>query len=154
MPVRDNGYWYYSRTVEGKQYPIFCRKAGSLTGPEEILLDVNQLAAGKKFLSVRPVGASDDGQLYAYLSDVTGFREYYLSVKDLRTGRVLEDNFVKVSDVEWAGDNRTLFYVIEDAAKRPYKLFRHVVGQPKAQDVFLYEEKDGNLQPGRQPHAR
>ncbi len=143
VPVRDNGYWYYSRTVEGKQYPIFCRKAGSLTGPEEILLDVNQLAAGKKFLSVRPVGASDDGRLYAYLSDVTGFREYYLSVKDLRTGRVLEDKFVKVSDVEWAGDNRTLFYVIEDAAKRPFKLFRHVVGQPKAQDTFLFEEKDG-----------
>jgi oligopeptidase B len=144
VPVRDNGYWYYSRTVEGKQYPIFCRKAGSLTGAEEILLDVNQLAEGKKFLSVRPVGASDDGRLYAYLSDVTGFREYYLSIKDLRTGRVLENNFVKVSDVEWAGDNRTLFYVIEDAAKRPFKLFRHVVGQPKAQDAFLYEEKDGN----------
>ncbi len=151
VPVRDNGYWYYSRTVEGKQYPIFCRKAGSLTGPEDILLDVNQLAAGKRFMSVRPVGASDDGRLYAYLTDVTGFREYYLSVKDLRTGRVLEDNFVKVSDVEWAGDNRTLFYVIEDAAKRPYKLFRHVVGQPKARDVSLYEEKDGgyNLSVGR-----
>ncbi len=112
-------------------------------GPEEILLDVNQLAAGKKFLSVRPVGASDDGRLYAYLSDVTGFREYYLSVKDLRTGRVLEDNFVKVSDVEWAGDNRTLFYVIEDAAKRPYKLFRHVVGQPKRRTRSSTRKKTG-----------
>jgi oligopeptidase B len=142
VPVRDNGYWYYSRTEEGKQYPIYCRKQGSLTGAEEILIDVNKLAEGQKFLSVRPVGASDDGNLYAYLTDTTGFREYYLSVKDLRTGKRLEDKFVKVSDVEWAGDNKTLFYVMEDAAKRPHKLFRHVVGQPKDKDVLIFEEKD------------
>jgi oligopeptidase B len=142
VPVRDNGFWYYTRTEEGKQYPIFCRKKGSLTGAEEILLDVNKLAEGKKFLSVRPIGASDDGSLYAYLTDVTGFREYYLSVKDLKTGKLLEDKFVKVSDVEWAGDNKTLFYVIEDAAKRPHKLFRHTLGEPKGKDKLLYEEKD------------
>jgi oligopeptidase B len=142
VPVRDNGYWYYSRTEEGKQYPFYCRKKGSLTGAEEILLDVNKLAEGKKFLSVRPVSASDDGNLYAYLTDVTGFREYYLSVKDLKTGKLLEDKFVKVSDVEWAGDNKTLFYVIEDAAKRPHKLFRHTIGQPKEKDTLVCEEKD------------
>jgi oligopeptidase B len=142
VPVRDNGYWYYSRTEEGKQYPIFCRKKGSLAGAEEILLDVNKLAEGKKFLSVRPIAASDDGKLYAYLTDVTGFREYYLSVKDLKTGKLLEDKFVKVSDVEWAGDNKTLFYVIEDAAKRPHKLFRHTLGDPKDKDQLVCEEKD------------
>ena len=142
VPVRDRGYWYYSRTEEGKQYPFYCRKKGSLAGAEEVLLDVNKLAEGKKFLSVRPVGASDDGRLYAYLTDVTGFREYYLSVKELKTGKLLEDTFVKVSDVEWAGDNKTLFYVIEDAAKRPHKLFRHIVGEPKEKDKFVYEEKD------------
>jgi oligopeptidase B len=142
VPVRDNGYWYYSRTEEGKQYPIFCRKKGSLAGAEEILLDVNKLAEGKKFLSVRPIAASDDGKLYAYLTDVTGFREYYLSVKDLKTGKLLEDKFVKVSDVEWAGDNKTLFYVIEDAAKRPHKLFRHTLGDSKDKDQLVCEEKD------------
>ncbi|HEV3299530.1 MAG TPA: S9 family peptidase [Planctomycetaceae bacterium] len=142
VPVRDNGFWYYSRTEEGKQYPIFCRKKGSLTSAEEILLDVNKLAEGKKFLSVRPIGASDDGNLYAYLTDVTGFREYYLSVKDLKTGKLLEDKFVKVSDVEWVADNKTLFYVTEDAAKRPHKLFRHALGEPKGKDKLLYEEKD------------
>jgi oligopeptidase B len=142
VPVRDSGYWYYSRTQEGKQYPIYCRKQGSLEAAEEILLDVNKLAEGKKFLSVRPVGASDDGNLYAYLTDITGFREYYLSVKDLKTGKLLEDKFVKVSDIEWAGDNTTLFYVIEDAAKRPHKLFRHTLGQSKEKDKLVYEEKD------------
>jgi oligopeptidase B len=142
VPVRDHGYWYYSRTQEGKQYPIFCRKPGSLDGAEEILLDVNKLAEGKKFLSVRPIGPSDDGKLYAYLTDVTGFREYYLSVKDLKTGKLLEDKFVKVSDVEWAGDNQTLFYVTEDAAKRPHQLFHHTVGEPKEKDKLVYDEKD------------
>jgi oligopeptidase B len=142
VPVRDNGFWYYTRTEEGKQYPIFCRKPGSLAAAEEILLDVNKLAEGKKFLSVRPIGASDDGKLYAYLTDVTGFREYYLSVKDLKTGKLLEDKFVKVTDVEWAGDNKTIFYVTEDAAKRPHKLFRHTLGDPKDKDKLVYEEKD------------
>jgi oligopeptidase B len=142
VPVRDNGYWYYNRTQEGQQYPIFCRKKGALSAAEEILLDVNKLAEGKKFLSVRPVGPSDDGNLYAYLTDVTGFREYYLSVKNLKTGKLLEDKFVKVAEAEWAGDNATLFYVTEDAAKRPHKLFRHTLGRPKENDQLVYEEKD------------
>jgi oligopeptidase B len=142
VPVRDNGYWYYSRTQEGQQYPIYCRKKGSLAGAEEILLDVNKLAKGQKYVSIRPIGASDDGRLYAYLTDVTGFREYYLSVKNLQTGKVLEDKFVKVSDVEWAGDNKSLFYVTEDAAKRPHQLFHHTVGEPKEKDRLIYDEKD------------
>jgi len=142
VPVRDNGYWYYSRTEEGKQYPIYCRKQGSLTGAEEILLDVNRLAEGKKFISIRPEGASDDGRLYAYITDTTGFREYYLSIKDLQTGKLLEDRFVKVAGFTWAADNRTIFYVTEDAAKRPHKLFHHTVGEPKEHDKLVYEEKD------------
>ena len=142
VPVRENGYWYYSRTEAGKQYPIYCRKKGSLAGAEEVLLDVNQLAEGKRFLSVRPEEVSDDGRLYAYVSDTTGFREYYLSIKDLKTGRLLEDRFVKVAGFTWAGDGKTLFYVTEDAAKRPHKLFRHTVGEPKGKDKLVYEEKD------------
>ena len=142
VPVRDNGYWYYSRTIEGKQYPIFCRKKGTLEAAEEILIDVNKLAEGQKFLSAQPVGASDDGNLYAFLTDTTGFREYYLSIKDLSTGKLLEDKFVKVAGVEWAGDSKSVFYVVEDEAKRPHKLFHHVIGQPKEKDRLVYEEKD------------
>jgi oligopeptidase B len=142
VPVRDNGFWYYSRTQEGKQYPIYCRKKGNLAGTEEVILDVNRLAEGKKYISIQPRGVSDDGNLYAYLTDTTGFREYYLSVKNLKTGKLLENNFVKVSDVEWAGDNKTLFYVTEDAAKRPHQLFRHIVGEPKEKDKLIYDEKD------------
>lgn len=142
VPVRDNGYWYYSRTQEGKQYPIYCRKKGSLSGAEETLLDVNKLAEGRKYLSVRPEGVSDNGNLYAYLTDTTGFREYYLSIKDLPTGKVLEDKFVKVAGFTWTGDDKTIFYVTEDAAKRPHRLFRHTIGEPKEKDKLVYEEKD------------
>jgi oligopeptidase B len=142
VPVVENGYWYYVRTEEGKQYPIFCRKKGTLESAEEVLLNVNKLAEGQKFLSAQPAGASDDTQLYAYLTDTTGFREYYLSIKDLKTGKLLEDKFVKVAGFEWGSDNKTIFYVTEDEAKRPHKLFRHIIGQPKEKDVLVYEEKD------------
>ncbi|MFO0808025.1 MAG: S9 family peptidase [Gemmataceae bacterium] len=142
VPVRDNGFWYYSRNEEGKQYPLYCRKKGSMDATEEVLLDVNTLAAGKRFFSAQPRGASDDGRLYAYLTDTTGFREYYLSIKDLATGKLLEDAFVKAAGFSWTGDNATIFYVTEDAAKRPHKLYRHVIGEPKAKDTLVYEEKD------------
>jgi oligopeptidase B len=142
VPYQEGEYSYYSRTREGQQYPIYCRKKAVLDAPEEVILDVNDLARGQKFLSARPAGISDDGNLLAYVSDNTGFREYYTSVKDLRTGKVLEDRFVKAATVTWAADNKTLFYVTEDAAKRPHKLWRHMVGQPKEKDVLVYEEKD------------
>jgi oligopeptidase B len=142
VPVRDNGYWYYSRTVEGEPYPYFCRKKGSLQADEEILLDVNKLAEGQKYMSAIPVGVSDNGQLYAWLTDTTGFREYYLSIKDLSTGELVEDRIVKATGFEWAGDNRTVFYIVEDEAKRPYQLFRHIIGQPVSSDVLVFEEDD------------
>ena len=142
VPVRENGYWYYSRTEEGKQYPIYCRKKKTLEAAEEVILDGNDLAKGEKFLSVGQRKVSDDGNLLAYTTDTTGFREYELSVKDLRTGKVVESKFVKAPGVEWAADNKTLFYLTEDDAKRAHKVWRHTVGQPKDKDVQLYEEKD------------
>ena len=145
VPVQDNGYWYYSRTEEGKQYPYYCRKKGSLETPEEVLLDVNALAEGKKFLSAQPRGASDDSRLYAYVTDTTGFREYYLSIKDLSTGKLLEDAFVKSAGFCWAGDNKSIFYVTEDSAKRPHKLYRHTIGESLDKDVLVYEEKEEHL---------
>lgn len=142
VPVLDKGYLYYSRTEEGKQYPLYCRKKTSLQNPEEILLDVNQMAEGKKFLSVFPLGVSDDGNYYAYNTDTTGFREYFLSIKDLKTGKLVENKFVKAAGFSWASDHQTIFYVTEDAAKRAYRLYRHVIGEPKEKDVLVYEEKD------------
>jgi oligopeptidase B len=140
VPVREGGYFYYSRTEEGKQYPIYCRKKGSLAATEEVYLDVNELARGEKFMGVGARAVSDDGRLLAYSTDNTGFREYKLWVKDLDTGKVLESPVQKVNSVAWASDNRTLFYTTPDAAKRSYRLHRHVVG--RTDDRLLYEEKD------------
>jgi oligopeptidase B len=142
VPHREGGYWYYSRTEEGKQYAIHCRKKGTLEAAEEVILDVNELAKGEKFLNVGGLHVSDDGNLLAFISDTTGFREYYVSVKDLKTGTMLETRFVKSSQVQWAADTVTLFYVTEDDAKRANKLWRHTLGQPREKDVLVYEEKD------------
>lgn len=142
VPVRDGGYYFYSRTEEGKQYPIYCRKKGSLEATEEILLDVNALAEGEKFMSAFPLGTSDDHNLLAYMTDTTGFREYYLSIKDLRTGKLIEDKLTKIAGFSWSSDNKTVFYVTEDEAKRPHKLYRHTLGEPLEKDVLIYEEKD------------
>jgi oligopeptidase B len=142
VPVRENGYWYYSRTEEGKQYPIHCRKKGSLEADEEVILDANELAKNEKFLRIGEQKVSDDGNLLAFTTDVTGYRDFDLSIKDLRTGKLIDTKFVKAPEVEWAADNKTLFYTTEDEAKRAHKVWRHTIGQPKEKDVQLYEEKD------------
>ena len=139
VPYRKDGYFYYSRTVEGKQYPIHARRKGSVEAAEEILLDVNQLAEGKKFMSVGAMAVSDDTNLLAYTTDDNGYRQYKLHVKDLRTGKVTENLAERVTSVEWAKDNRTLFYSTENDAKRSDRIFRHVLGQTAQQ---VYEEKD------------
>jgi oligopeptidase B len=141
VPYRWGGYFYYTRTVEGKQYPIYCRKQGALTAPEEILLDLNELAKGQKFMSVGTFAPSDDGTLLAYSTDNTGYRQYTLQVKNLRTGELLPEKIERVDDLAWATDNKTLFYVTEDAVtKRNDKMFRHVLGSDKYE--LIYDEKD------------
>jgi oligopeptidase B len=140
VPYRLGDWWYYSRTEKGKQYSIHCRKRGSLDGREEVMLDLNEMAKGQKFLHLGASVVSDDGNLLAYSIDVTGFREYTLFVKDLRGNSVLPDRIPKVTTFAWAADNRTLFYVTEDAAKRPYRLCRHTLGSSNGDTV--YEEKD------------
>ncbi len=140
VPYRLRGYYYYSRTEKGKQYPIYCRKAGSLEAPEQVMLDLNRLAEGHPFLALGAAAVSDDGRRLAYTTDVTGFREYTLQVKDLETGALLPDRVEKVSAVAWAADNETIFYVTEDHAKRPYRLHRHRLGVAVAD--LLHEEPD------------
>ena len=143
VPYRLRGWLYYSRTEAGKQYPILCRKsvAGGDTAPEEILLDVNKLAEGKAFMAVGDVALSEDDRLYAFTTDVTGFRQYTLRIKDLRTGKLLPVRRQRVTSVAWAADNKTLFYTTEDkVTKRSNQLWKHFMGHK--QDTLLYEEKD------------
>jgi oligopeptidase B len=141
VPYRWGTHFYYTRTEEGKQYPIFCRKKGSLDAPEEIVLDQNELAKGQKFMSIGAFSPSDDGNLLAYSTDNTGYRQYTLQIKDLRTGELFPERIERVDAVVWANDNKTLFYVTEDAVtKRSDKFFRHVLGTDKTD--LVYDEKD------------
>jgi oligopeptidase B len=141
VPFRRGDYFYYTRTQEGKQYPIFCRKKGNLQAPEEITLDLNEMAKGLPFFSVGAYNVSDNGNLLAYSTDTTGFRQFALHIKDLRTGTIFPDTAERVTSVAWANDNRTIFYTQEDAVtKRSNKFFRHTLGS--SSDELLYEEKD------------
>jgi oligopeptidase B len=141
VPFLDRGYFYFTRTQEGKQYPIYCRKKGSLEAPEEVILDVNQLAEGRPFMSVAARMVSPDGNLLAYATDETGFRQFTMHVKDLRTGQVRPEAVPRVTSIEWFEDGKTLLYSIEHPqTKRSFQIYRHVLGQ--AQDTLVYEEKD------------
>jgi oligopeptidase B len=140
VPYKLGGYWYYTRLEEGKQYAIYCRKRGSMESQEEITLDLNELAKGHKFLGLGLYDVSDDGNILMFSLDTTGFRQYQFGAKDLRTGTVLPDAIGQVNSAVWAADNKTIFYVKEDAAKRPYRVFRHVLGS--GNDELMYEEKD------------
>jgi oligopeptidase B len=141
VPYRWGGYFYYTRTEQGKQYPINCRKKGSINAKEEVVLDQNELATDLKFFSVGAFVPSDDGNLLAYSTDTTGYRQYKLQFKDLRTGQVLPEAFDRVGNVAWATDNKTIFFTTEDAVtKRSDKFFRHALGSDKTDLIF--EEKD------------
>ena len=141
VPYRRGDYFYYTRTEKGKQYPIFCRKKGSTEAAEEIVLDVNELAKGQKFMSIGMFNPSDDGNLLAYSIDNTGYRQYLLQIKDLRTGQLLPERVERINNLAWATDNKTVFYVTEDAVtKRNDKFFRHILGTDKHD--LVYEEKD------------
>ena len=140
VPYKYGDYFYYSRTEEGKQYPVRCRKLGSLDAQEEITLDLNALAEGNPYLGLGAYEVSDDGKLLAFSTDITGFRQYTLQVKNLQTGEMLPDRVENTVSVDWAADNETLFYTIEDDAKRPSRLYRHTLGT--AADTLIYEETD------------
>lgn len=141
VPFPLGGYLYYTRTEAGKQYATFARRKGSMSAPEEVLLDLNEMVKGHPFMSVGDFEVSDDTSLLAYSTDSTGYREYTLNVKDLRTGattKIAE----RVSSVAWANDNKTLFYVTDHPVnKNPYRLYRHTLGRV-GDDDLIYEEKD------------
>ncbi|MFX0091484.1 MAG: S9 family peptidase [Candidatus Hodarchaeota archaeon] len=143
VPEKKGDYYYYSRTVKGEQYKIYCRKKGNLDAEEEVLLDVNELAKGYKYFWIGIFKISPNHQFLAYSVDTTGSEEYILYIKNLKTGDLLEDKIYKTGYyVEWANDNQTLFYVILDEAKRPFKLFRHKMDSASEKDILIYHEKD------------
>jgi oligopeptidase B len=164
VPSRLRGYSYYSRTVEGKQYPIYCRRlevakrspqglkstfehdpmSDQQVRPteEEVLLDLNVLAQGHLFLGLGCFEVSDNNRQLAYATDTTGFRQYTLEVKDLHAQATLPFRMERVTSVAWSADNNVLFYVVEDeTTKRSHRLYRHVLGSEET-DRLIYEERD------------
>ena len=142
VPTRDGRFYYYRRTVEGQQYPIRCRKPAGPDGafresaPEEVLLDQNEMAKGLPFLSVGAFEVSDDDARLLYSTDDTGFRQYKLFVKDLKTGAVQGPLAERVTSATWAADNRTVFYVTEHpVTKRPDTLWRLELGRPAGEGL-------------------
>jgi len=142
VPERVGRYYYYNRTEAGKQYPILARKKGSLSAPEEVMLDENVAAGNSKYFRVGTSRVSPNDRLLAFTVDTTGNERYTLMVKDLVTGQLLPDRVTMVNySLEWAADNRTLFYGMGDSANRSYRILRHVLGT-NAADAVIAEEPD------------
>jgi oligopeptidase B len=144
VPVFKNGYYYYSRTEDGKQYYKYCRKKGSLDAKEEILLDVDQMAEGHSYYAATGFEISEDNKLLAYGVDLVSRRQYTIYIKNLETGEILKDAIPNTQgDPCWANDNKTIFYT----SKNPVtllseKIQRHTLGAEPATDALVYEEKD------------
>src|SRR6266853_2633940 len=141
VPYQLRGHFYFTKTLEGKQYALHYRRPDS-DSSEDLLLDLNALAEGHSFLGLGAFEVSDDNQLLAYSTDTTGFRQYTLKIKDLRTGDHLPFHAGRVTSAAWAADNRSLFYTVEDlVTKRSHRLYRHTLGE-LGPDPLLIEEAD------------
>ena len=143
VPDRIGPYLYYTRTEEGTQYEILARKRGSLDAPEEVLLDLNREAEGKRYFRLGAFTVSPDHRLLAFSVDTTGAERFTLMVKDLQSGQILPERVDSIHfGVTWAADNRTLFYTKTDDAHRPDRIFRHTLGTPASQDQMIFHEPD------------
>lgn len=145
LPYKDNGYWYYSRYEEGKEYPVYCRKEGSLSAPEEVMLDQNEMAKDFRYYAIGGRVVSDNNQLIAFTVDTVSRRLYGLKFKDLVTGRIYPETIPNVEGaaLAWATDNKTVFYIKKDLTTLlGYQIWRHELGTDMANDVMVYEEKD------------
>ncbi len=142
VPTRIGEYWYFNKTEEGKQYATYLRSKAKDGANPEVLLDVNEMAKGFKYFAVGAFEISDDGTMLAFGTDTTGYRQYTLQFKDLRTGKILPTKIERVTSTEWSSDGKFFFYGQEDeVSKRSDKIFRHAVGTTSA-DTLLFEEKD------------
>jgi len=143
VPYRQDDYYYYVRTEEGKDYTIYCRKHGSLEAPEEVLLDENELAKEHEFFSLGAFDVSPNHQILAYSVDTSGSEQYTLFFLDLTTYQLSSESIPDTYfSFAWANDNKTVFYTTIDAANRPYQLFRHTLGTSPDEDILIYEELD------------
>lgn len=143
VPERRDDYYYYFRTEEGKQYPIYCRKFQSLEAEEVVMLDQNELAEGHEYFALGAIAISPDHRLMAYSTDAYGKEIYTLHFKDLTTGEPLPDEIENIEySVVWANDNKTIFYSVPDESKRPHRLMRHPLGTDPSADALIYEEND------------
>lgn len=140
-PYRKGDFEYYHRSEEGKQYRTYCRRSPGSPDSEEVLFDMNALAEGHPFLGLGAYEVSPDGHYLAVSVDETGFRDYRLLIKDLRSGEWLEERVDKVKSFAWAADSATFFYAVDDATKRPHRILRHRLGETTA-DVLVYQEDD------------
>jgi oligopeptidase B len=142
VPYKLGNYWYFTKTEEGKQYPTYLRGTTQDGKDAVVLLDQNAMATGFKYFAISNFEPSDDGNMLAYAVDTTGYRQYKLQIKDLRTGKMLPDSIERVTSVEWSPDGKYLFYGQEDAvSKRNDKIFRHTVGGNGA-DELIFDEKN------------
>lgn len=143
VPYRENGYWYYTKTEQGKSYTTYARRKGSMRAPEQIIFDQNREADGKTFFSLGGFDVSPDGHTLAVLVDTTGYEDFELRVRDLATGKDLPDRVPRLGfGLAWASDNRTIFYSTTDSAKRNDRIWRHRLGANPAEDVMVYHDPD------------
>jgi oligopeptidase B len=141
-PYRDGNYFYYSRTEKGKQYPIYCRKKESLDASEEIYLDQNELSKGYRFYNIGAMSISPDEEWLAYSVDTNGSENYILQIMNMDDGDIMREQIPNTESVVWAMDNQTIFYTVEDSAKRPYRVYRHTFGDDVKYDKLVFEETD------------
>ncbi|WP_417067015.1 S9 family peptidase [Niveibacterium terrae] len=144
VPTRLRGYWYSVRFEKGKEYPIYCRRKAKLAAPEQVMLDGNELAAGKSFFQIGGYAVSPDDKLLAYAEDTVGRRQFVVRFKDLVSGKFFADRLSNVEpDVLWAADSRTLLYIAKDPVTLlSTKVYRHSLGTEQKDDQLVYEEKD------------
>jgi oligopeptidase B len=147
LPVKRNGYWYYSRFEEGQQYALSLRKKGKMTAKEEMVLDGPALAKGHKIYLLRSYAVSQDNRLIAYAADTSGNRRSILYIKDLQTGKLFPENIPNTSgNYAWINDNKALYYVLDDHTVRAYKVMRHHIGTDPSSDKEIYTEKDSTYE--------
>ncbi|HUN90461.1 MAG TPA: S9 family peptidase [Burkholderiaceae bacterium] len=144
VPVRQRGAWYYARYEPGREHPVYARRRGAMSAPEEVMLDGNAMAVGHEYFQIGDTDVSPDGRLLAFTIDTNGRRQYTLHVKDLQTGAVLPDAVPNVEpEIVWAADNRTLLYVEKDPVTLlSVRVRRHELGADPARDALVYEEQD------------
>ena len=150
VPYKYNGYWYFSRFQEGKEYPIYLRRADQPNAQEEVLFEVNEMAAGHKFYQFAEFSVSPDNKWASFSVDTRGRRMYSLFIKNLETGQVLP---IEIKNTDggscWASDNQTIFYTkIDTQTLRSHKVYRHQLGQSSKQDVLVFHEKDETFNTG------